>query len=181
MDRQAWRVTASSYVVDTPHLRLRKDSIELPGGTQIDDYFVRESRGFVIVFAMLEDERVLLVRQYKHGIAREVLELPAGAIDPGELAQACAARELAEETGYAAESMQALASFVTDPTHSTTVAHLFLARGARLVQAQQLDVTEDICVEYATLADLRRYVRDGTIDCMPHVAAIYYVLDRLGR
>jgi hypothetical protein len=78
-----WRVVESEIVIETTHLRLRRDEIELPGGKRIGPYYVRESRGFAVVFAITEDDRVVLVRQYKHGINASVLELPAGAIDPG--------------------------------------------------------------------------------------------------
>ncbi len=181
MRDDAWRVTASSYAIDTRFLRLRKDSIELPDGTLIEDYYVRESRGFAIVFAMTPDERVVLVRQYKHGIGRVLLELPAGSIDPGEEALHAATRELAEETGYEASSVEYVRGFVADPTNSNTIAHLFLARGARRTCEQNLDVTEAIDVELASFDELRAMVRDGTIDCMPHVAAIYAVLDLIDR
>lgn len=181
MGKPDWRVIASSYIVDTHFLRLRKDTIELPDGTIIPDYYVRDSRGFIIVFALTEDDRVVLVRQYKHGIARELLELPAGAIDPGESALETAIRELAEETGYGAHSMELVRSFVTDPTNSNSIAHLFLARGARKTGDQDLDPTESIVVELASLEQLREFVRDGAIDSMPHVAAIYYVLDNALR
>src|SRR5579872_3649919 len=111
MDRPLWRVTASHYVIDTPHLRLREDTVELPDGTIVERYFVRESRGFVVIFALTPDRRVVLVRQYKHGIGRVVLELPAGAIDPGETPMETARRELSEETGYEADSMEQVRSF----------------------------------------------------------------------
>lgn len=179
MGNPQWRIVDSSYVVDTRFLRLRKDTIELPDGTVIPDYYVRDSRGFIIVFAVTEDGRVPLVHQYKHGIGRELLELPAGAIDPGEEPVQTAVRELAEETGYSAHSMELVRSFVTDPTNSNTIAHLFLARGARKTSEQHLDPTENITVELATFDELRRFVRNGTIDSMPHVAAIYSVLDAL--
>lgn len=174
-----WRILSSSYVVDTHFLRLRKDTIELADGTVIPDYYVRESRGFIIVFALTDEERVVLVRQYKHGIGRALLELPAGAIDPGEEPRACAIRELAEETGYTAESMELLRSFVTDPTNSNSIAHLFFARGARKTGEQDLDVTEKIDVSLASLGELRELVRDGEIDSLPHVAAVYFVLDNI--
>lgn len=177
MGKPDWRVIASSYVIDSHFLRLRKDTIELPDGTIIPDYYVRDSRGFIIVFAVTEDERVVLVRQYKHGIARELLELPAGAIDPGEEPLQTAIRELAEETGYEAQSMENVRSFVTDPTNSNSIAHVFFARNARKTAEQDLDPTEAITVELVTLDRLRELVRDGTIDSMPHVAAIYFLLD----
>lgn len=181
--RRGWKILRSDYVVETPYLRLRRDRIELPSGAQIDDYFVRESRGFTVVFALTTDERVILVRQYKHGIGAGVLELPAGAIDESESPVACAARELAEETGFVAGApgLEHVTTLITDPTNSDSRFHLFLATSARRVAEQDLDPTEDIVVEFATLAEARRYVRDGTIDVSSHVAAIYFMLDRLGR
>jgi len=121
MAQSRWRVTSSSYVVDTEHLRLRKDRIELPDGRTIDDYYVRESRGFVVIFATTPDGRVVLVRQYKHGIDRVLLELPAGAIDPGEQPLQTAIREFSEETGYEG-AMEHAHSFCTDPTNANTIA-----------------------------------------------------------
>lgn len=179
MGNSDWRVVNSSYVVDTRFLRLRKDRIELPDGTVIPDYYVRESLGFVIVFALTDENRVVLVHQYKHGIGRELLELPAGAIDPGEDPAHAAARELAEETGCTARSLEFVRSFVTDPTNSTSIAHLFLARGTRKTGEQHPDPTEKIAVSFATLDELRELVRGGEIDSLPHVAAIYFVLDNV--
>lgn len=181
MTDRHWRVTASSYVVDTKFLRLRKDTIELPSGVIVDDYFVRESRGFVIVFAITRESHVLLVRQYKHGIGREILELPAGAIDPGEDRETCAIRELQEETGYTAASMQYLRTFVVEPTNSDSVAHLFLARDAEPTSEQRLDETERIEVELVTQDDLLGLVRDGSIDAVAHVASIYVVAETLRK
>jgi ADP-ribose pyrophosphatase len=181
MRKRDWRVTASSYVVDSPFLRLRKDRIELPDGTIVEDYYVRESRGFVIVFAITQGNQVLLVRQYKHGIARELLELPAGAIDPAEQPLETAIRELQEETGYTARSMEHVRSFVVDPTNSDTLAHLFIARDALATTHQNLDVTEEIALQLVSLDDLGRLVSEGTIDSVSHVASIYVVLELLRR
>ncbi len=176
-----WRITHSEIVIETPHLRLRSDEIELPSGVRVGPYYVRESRGFAVVFALTPDGRVVLVRQYKHGIGRVVLELPAGGIDPGETALACAARELAEETGYvAASELERVGTYVFDPTGATTTYHLYLARDAEPRVAQKFDPTEDIAVELVTLAELRRSLRDGTIEVGIYVASIYTVFDRLG-
>jgi ADP-ribose pyrophosphatase len=178
-----WHIVESEIVIETPHLRLRRDRIELPGGARIGDYYVRESRGFCVVFALTPDERVVLVRQYKHGIGETLLELPAGGIDGGESPAACARRELAEETGYVAEpaDLEHAGTFVFDPTSSTTRYHVFIGRNARPLLATKFDATEDIAVELATLDQVRRWCRDGTISVGVHVGSIFYVLDRLGK
>jgi ADP-ribose pyrophosphatase len=181
-DEPAWRIVDSEIVIDTAHLRLRRDDIVLPGGQRIGNYYVRESRGFAVIFAQTPDDRVLLVRQYKHGIGRAVLELPAGAIDPGETPLDCATRELAEETGYRSPAQfEAVATYVTDPTNSDARFHLFHARQVQVAGRQELDITEDIAVQLAGLDELRAFVRDGAIEVSSHVAAVYVMLDRLGR
>lgn len=180
MDEPGWQVTASSYILDSPYLRIRQDRIVLPDGTVIEEYYVRESRGYVIVFALTGSREVLLVRQYKHGIGKVLLELVAGAIDEGEEPLQTAIRELREETGYVSGSVEYVRSFITDPTNADTVAHLFFARDAYPGGEQQLDVTENITVELASVEDLRAMVRSGEIDSIPHVGAIYYMLDHLG-
>ena len=79
-----WRIVSSEYRIDTKFLRLRVDRVELPSGVVVDEYYVRESHGFCVIFALTADDDVLLVRQYKHGAAQIVTELPAGMIDAGE-------------------------------------------------------------------------------------------------
>ncbi len=155
--------------------------IELPGGAIIDNYYVRETHGFSIIFALTPDSRVILVRQYKHGAARWVLELPAGSIDDGESPAECAVRELAEETGYVGDPPELVATYLADPTNSNGSFHLFLIRNAEQKLAQSLDITEEIAVDVVPLADLRTMVRDGRIYTGSHVASVYAALDHLAE
>jgi 8-oxo-dGTP pyrophosphatase MutT (NUDIX family) len=182
MDEQhgpGWRVLSSSYPIATPFLRLRSDVIALPDGAVIENYYVRETRGFAVIFALTTDERAILVRQYKHGAARHVLELPAGAIDEGETAVQCAVRELAEETGFVGDAPVLLGTYLADPTNSDGSFHVFLVRNAEPRVAQSLDQTEDITVEFAPLRELRAMLRDGRINTGSQVASVYVVLDYL--
>jgi ADP-ribose pyrophosphatase len=178
---QKWNVLTSHYIVQSPHLRLRCDAVELPNGYRIKNYYVRESLGFAIIFALTPDEHVVLVRQYKHGIAQTVLELPAGMIEPNEEPARCAERELAEETGYVGDPPEHAGSFISDPTGSSSRFHLFFVRNVSAKLPQHLDPAEQITVELATLAEFRRFISDGTINVGPSVAAGYFMLDHLGH
>ena len=111
-----------------------------------------------------------------------MLELPAGSIDEGETAVECAGRELAEETGHVAVGLEHVATLDDRSDELRTARlHLFAGSGARRLHEPNLDPTEEISTESASLAELRRHVSDGTIAVTSHVAAIYIMLDRLGR
>jgi 8-oxo-dGTP pyrophosphatase MutT (NUDIX family) len=180
MEKPAWHLRSSSIVVDSPYLRLRKDEIELPDGAIIPEYFVRESRGFSIVFAVTNDERVVLVRQYRYPCDRLLLEFPAGSIDPDETPEACARRELLEETGYSCERLDPFPPLFSETVRSDARMFGFLALGARPTHAQRLDAGEVLEVETVALADLPALLRDGSIEAASCVALGYLGLERLG-
>lgn len=176
-----WRVISSEYRIETKFLRLRVDRVELPSGAVVDDYFVRESRGFSVVFALTPDEHVVLVRQYKHGAALIVTELPAGMIDAGESPETCATRELAEETGYTGSAPELVRTFLADPTNATAHFFLFVIRNAVRTCAPSLDVTEEIDVEVVPLDDVRAMALDGRIAAGSQVASVLVALAHLRR
>ena len=174
-----WRILSSEYRIQTPFLRLRADRVELPSGHVVDDYFVRESHGFCVIFALTPDGNVVLVRQYKHGIGEVVLELPAGAMEPGESPQRCAERELVEETGFAGASTELIRTFLTDPTNSTGRFHVFAVRDAVRVAEPAPDITEEIEVVLAPPAEVRAMALDGRIGAGSQVAAVLVALEAL--
>src|SRR5580658_6704327 len=141
MEKPLWRVRSSTYLIESEHLRIRSDEIELPNGVVLPNYYVRESLGFVMIFALTPAREVVLVRQYRYGIDEVIVELPAGSIDRGEDPLVCAKRELAEETGYTATRWQSFSVVPAEPVRSNSFLHAFLAFDATPTQAQQLDAT----------------------------------------
>jgi ADP-ribose pyrophosphatase len=147
-----WDVLESSTAFDSPWLRVRKDVVRTNRDT-VTDYYVVERFDYAVVVAVTADRQVLTVRQYKHGAAQVVRELPAGYIEAGEEPLLCARRELREETGYEAAQIKPLGVMYASPSASSHHAHLFLATGLRKVGQQQLDAHENIAVEELDLAE----------------------------
>jgi 8-oxo-dGTP pyrophosphatase MutT (NUDIX family) len=180
MEKPRWRVLASSYLVQSPFMRLRVDEVELPDGTIVPNYYVRESAGFVTIFALTVERQVILVRQYRYGSDAIHLELPAGMLEDGEEPLECALRELAEETGYEVESCEPAAQYLPEPVRSTARAYVYIGLRARKTREPTLDPTEHLQVELAGVARFREMLADGTIDAGASIAAGYLALDRLG-
>ncbi|MEM7039963.1 MAG: NUDIX hydrolase, partial [Bacteroidota bacterium] len=144
-DPRCWRLRTSEIAFSSPWYTLRRDTVELPDGRIVDDYFVSMRPEVALIFAVTPDRKAVLVRQYKHGAAEMTLEFPGGVFEAGqEVPAVAAARELAEETGYVAEKMEALGAMWDDPTRQNNRIHYFLAHDARPLQSQNLDPLEDI-------------------------------------
>ncbi len=181
MEKPRWHVRSRTYVVESEFLRLRRDEIELPDGKRIPDYFVRESPGFVIAFAITDDDRVLVVHQYRYGADRITLELPAGSIDDEEHALACAQRELNEETGFTADQWEEVLVTPAEPVRSDSIMHVFLARNAKRTHEQKLDLGEHLEWQLIPIDEFKQHLFDGAIGAVSSVAAGYAALRRLGR
>lgn len=106
---------------------VRRDEIRLPDGAlaRLD---IVEHVGAVTILPLDDQGQVWFVRQYRHAAGIELLELPAGTLEPGEDPQVCAHREIREETGMAAGSLQKIGEFFLAPGYSTEYMHVYLAQ-----------------------------------------------------
>ncbi len=179
MEKPGWRLRASHYIVDSPYMRLRADEIELPDGSILPDYYVRESRGFVTILALTDDAHVVLVRQYRYGSDSIHLELPSGMLAEEEEPRECALRELAEETGYGVDRCELAAQYFPEPVRSPARAYVYIGWGARRMHEPNPDPTEHLEVELAALPRFRAMLDDGSIDAGGSIAAGYLALDKL--
>jgi 8-oxo-dGDP phosphatase len=129
----SWPVTESAELASGALARLRKDMVRMPDGDVVGRD-VLEHPGAVAVLALDTEERVLMIRQYRHPVGRLLWEIPAGLRDvAGEPLRATAERELLEEAGYRAEEWQVLTDSYSSPGISTERIRIFLARGLILV------------------------------------------------
>ena len=170
-------VVASRRVHDG-WIGLRVDTLRFASGREgtID---VVEHPGGVTIVAFDRDERLLLVRQYRHPAGRELLELPAGTLEPGETPESCAERELQEEAGYRPGRLERLGGFYLAPGYCTEYQHVFLASG---LVANRLEGDEEaLCQETASLDDALRLVAAGEIEDAKTVGALLLYLGQAGR
>lgn len=153
-------VVSSRLVYEGKVVNLRVDEIALPqGGTVVRE--IVEHPGAVVVAAVDEAGQVYLVRQYRHAVRRDLLELPAGALEEGEAPLAAAQRELGEEAGLAASEWTALGCFYSSPGFANERLYAFLARGLSSVESDP-DFDEDLTVVTYPLEDLLRHLAEIT-------------------
>jgi ADP-ribose pyrophosphatase len=180
MKKPQWRVRSSTYLIKSEHLRIRSDEIELPNGTVISDYFVRESAGYVMIFAVTPQREVVVLRQYRYGVDDVIVEFPAGSIDRDEDPLACAQRELIEETGYTASRWEQILNVPAEPVRSNATMRAYLAYDAVKTHEQNLDLTEAIEPFTVPLDRIRPMLHEGAFGAVSCVAVAYAALDRLG-
>lgn len=118
--------------------------------------------GGVCITALDEEDQLLMVRQFRTGAATELLELPAGKLEQGETPEACAIRELEEETGYRPQKLIPLVRMFPTPAYCTEIIHIFLAHGLTPGH-QQLDAGEFLTVERVPFALAVEMVLEGKI------------------
>lgn len=146
------------------------------GGVRERDIVVHP--GAAVILPVLEDGRLVMIRNYRVTLDRELLELPAGTLDAGEAPDACAARELREETGYRAGRLEPLLTFYATPGFCTEQMHVFIATGLTPGPTQP-EASEHIRVERFAFQDALAAIRSGAIcDAKTIVALLYY--DRYG-
>jgi len=142
-------------------IKLRVDNVELPNGKESTREVV-EHPGAVTIIGFTPENELLLVRQHRYPIAQDTLELPAGKLDPKEDPQNCAIRELEEETGYLAQTVELLGKFYTTPGFSDELMYLYLAEGLQ-ESKQNCDEDEFVQVVKMSLDEAVKNVFNGTI------------------
>lgn len=153
-------------------LDIYKDTMLAPNGKKEIWDFVSHRMGAACVLPVLEDGRLLLVRQYRPALDRETLEVPAGCRDSVEEdPMLCAKRELEEETGVVSDNICRLLSLKSTVAFCNEQIEVFLARDLRQSQ-QMLDEMEDISVEIYTLEEVEKMIYEGRIQDAKTVAAV---------
>lgn len=160
-----WRTLSSRDIVEhRPWLKLTSQSVELPNGVRIDEFYRVHLPDYSVIAAFTDNEMIVMEKQYKHAVGRVILNLPAGYIDAGESPLRCAKRELFEETGFRARKWRCLGRFCVDGNRGCGVIHSFAAFGAfRCDSRRRRDRTEDIEVVLNKPSEAMAQLAEGEV------------------
>lgn len=176
-----WKTISSEYLFNDRWFRVRKEVCETPEGKIIDPYYVYDFPAWVGAFALSEEGKVIMVRQYRHALGETCIEIPGGCVDDTDSShEEAVARELMEETGYSFSGFEYLGRISPNPSTNSNLLHMYLARGGRKTGSQSLDHNEDIEVVELEISELLELLKQNRIIQAMHVTCIFYALQRLG-
>ena len=155
------KTLSSRLIYDGQVVKLRVDTVRMPGGRETRREIVEHSDCVAIV-AIDADDNVLLVKQFRKSVEKELLEIPAGGIDPGEDTVTTVHREMQEETGYLPQKVERLGGFYSTPGYCTEYLHLYLATDLTLSQLFAED-TESIKLVRVLISQIPSLITSGSI------------------
>jgi ADP-ribose pyrophosphatase len=145
-------------------------SFDAAAGDRVEREVVHHP-GAVVILPVLDDDRVVLIRNDRIAVGQTLWELPAGTLEPGEDPAAAAARELGEETGYRPARVRPLTSFYTSPGFLDERLYAFVAEGL-VDEGQRLEPGEDIEVRTLTVGEVLAMIDDGRIEDGKTIAVV---------
>ena len=162
-DIKPWETLQSEYYIQRPWLTARKDTVKLPDGRVNDEYWILEYPSWINIIAVTDDDRYVMVRQYRHGLGIVSTELCAGVVEKNEEPLDAARRELAEETGYTGGRWSLNCVVCANPGSQNNLTYCYIAEGVKLSTSQHLDANEDLRVEILTRKELAELLKSGTM------------------
>lgn len=169
-----WKLLSSEYLFREPWLTVRKQRMELPNGAVVPSYFVLEYPEWVCTIALTKEGKMVMVRQYRAGIEKVLLELCAGVVDEGDASLADAAkRELLEETGYGNGTWRLLMTTSANPGTHANLTYCFLATDVEKVEESHPERTEDLAVELCDPEEVLRMLQNDEILQSMHAVALW--------
>jgi ADP-ribose pyrophosphatase len=156
-------------------ISLQVEEVELPNGKTSKREIIKHP-GAVAVIALTDDEKIVMVEQYRKALERNIIEIPAGKLEKGEEPKGCAIRELEEETGYACENIDWLISFYTSPGFADELVHLYVATGLKKkLNAAALDEDEFVNLVEVSLDEALDLMKEQKIFDAKTAFAVQYL------
>ena len=173
----AEKTLSSQLIYEGRSVKIRIDTVQMPSGRETTREIVEHS-DCIAVIALDADDNVLLVKQFRKPVEKELLEIPAGGINPDENPEAAVRRELREEVGYLPQKIKKLGGFYSAPGYCTEYLHLYLA--TVLVPSRLFaEDTEEISLVRVPVAQIPDLIASGRICDAKSIAGLLIYLEYL--
>lgn len=173
------KTLSSERIYEGKIISLKVDEVSLPNGHTSKRELI-EHPGAVAILAITPEKKIILVEQYRKALERSIIEVPAGKLEKGESPEITAMRELEEETGYSADSLELIQSFSTSPGFADEVIHLFLANGLKKSESGAvLDDDEFVELMEVTIEEAEEMMKDNRIFDAKTAFAVLWAKQRL--
>jgi ADP-ribose pyrophosphatase len=157
-----WKTIQSDLIFENPWIELYQDKVEIRTG-KIMHYTWYKSSDVVVIVPFLNEDNIVMIRQYRYPLRKVLLEFPAGHIENGEEAKKTAKRELLEETGYLANEIQYVYTYHPSVSKSRQLVHIFRAKDL-IEDKSNHDGTEDIIrLEVVSIEELKNMIKERII------------------
>ena len=173
-DPPAWEVIGRETLQDCRVFRVARALTRSPHTAQAHPFYMIDADAWVNVVATTQRGELVMVRQWRHGARKVTLEIPGGLVDAGETPAIAAARELLEETGFAAPALRPLGDVNPNPALFGNRVHTFLAENCERVSEIQNGPLEETWVELVPERELPARLRAGDIDHALVIAALHW-------
>lgn len=171
-----WSMEETGVIAETSIFSLRGRHCVSPVDSDRRGEFVYlESPDWVNVIALTDDERVVMIEQFRHGIGAVTLEIPGGSVEESEEPVGAGLRELLEESGWSRGEAELIGEVTPNPAIMDNRCYTLLVRNAVRLQDPQPDQTEEIAVRLVPLADVESLIRAGLIHHALVVAAFHHL------
>jgi 8-oxo-dGTP pyrophosphatase MutT (NUDIX family) len=170
----AWELVKTEHLQDCAVFQVRRALARSPRSGQVHPFYRIDADDWVKVVPLTPEGEVVMVRQWRHGSRAVTLEIPGGIVDPGETATRAAERELLEETGYRAGSLEHIGVVNPNPALFGNRVDTFLARDARRVAEVANEGHEETTVELVPAGEIPARLRAGEIDHALVIAALHW-------
>ena len=178
-DLPIWTIEHSKYVVNDRFLKLRADSCVTPQGGKVDNYYVLELKDWVNCIAIDDNDNIVMLKHYRHGVQKYLSEFIGGGIETTDVSpEEAARRELEEEAGYTGGTLYHVGTGYPNPANHRNKVHSFLAVGGKIDREQNLEVGETIIVEkipFKTVVE--QMSAPGAVYQSLYIAALFYVIN----
>ena len=181
MNKLDWKTLESKKIISDKWINLRSETCKMPNGKIIEPYYLLDYPTWINIVAINSSNEVILVKQYRHGLGKTIIELPSGSFEKNDKTPLdTAKRELLEETGFASNNFEQICISSPNPSNHTNLTYSYLALDVEKVSDQKLDDTEELEIILLPVDKVIEMLLNNKFDQAMHISALFYAFTKLG-